>query len=93
MTTKDRMALQELFEKTEDTDCLRDMIEFAAQRLMDLEVEGQCTIPIAAGRRCGLRDCSVRLTPQKTPSVPFATQKGEDSTFTPSPAGGRYPLC
>lgn len=42
MTTKDRMALQKLFEKTDDTDCLRDMIEFAAQRLMDLEVEGRC---------------------------------------------------
>ena len=36
--TDDRMALQALFEKTPDTDFLRHMIGFAAQRLMELEV-------------------------------------------------------
>lgn len=39
--TNDRMNLQALLEKSSDTDLLREMIGFAAQRLMDLEVEGR----------------------------------------------------
>ena len=42
MTTMDTMALQALLEKTQSPDCLREMIEFAAARLMELEVEAQC---------------------------------------------------
>ena len=38
--TNDMMHLQSLLEKNSDTDFLRDMIAFAAQRLMNLEVEG-----------------------------------------------------
>jgi transposase-like protein len=38
--TTDMMNLQALLEKSSDTDLLRDMIAFAAQRLMNLEVEG-----------------------------------------------------
>jgi len=38
--TTDMMHLQTLLEKNSDTDFLREMIAFAAQRLMDLEVEG-----------------------------------------------------
>jgi len=37
--TADMMNLQALLEKSSDTDLLREMIAFAAQRLMDLEVE------------------------------------------------------
>lgn len=33
------MDLRELLEKTADTDFLREMIGFTAQRLMDLEVQ------------------------------------------------------
>ena len=40
MTTNDMMALQALLEKGSDSDLLREMIEFAAGRLMALEVEG-----------------------------------------------------
>ena len=40
--TDDRMTLQTLFEKTSDADLLREMIGFAADRLMALEVEGLC---------------------------------------------------
>ena len=38
--TIDRMALKELLEKGSDTDLVREMTAFIAQRLMDLEVEG-----------------------------------------------------
>jgi transposase-like protein len=39
--TDDMMNLQALLEKSSDADLLREMIGFAAQRLMELEVEGQ----------------------------------------------------
>src|SRR3978361_1673092 len=37
--TETNMDLKELLEKTADTDFLREMIGFTAQRLMELEVE------------------------------------------------------
>jgi len=38
--TMDMMTLRALLEKSSDTDLLREMIAFSAQRLMELEVEG-----------------------------------------------------
>jgi transposase-like protein len=38
--TDDMMNLRALLEKSSDGDLLREMIGFAAQRLMELEVEG-----------------------------------------------------
>jgi len=40
--TKPTMALAELAEKTPDADLLRQMIQFVAQRLMDMDVETLC---------------------------------------------------
>ena len=47
--TDERMALQDLLEKTPDADFLRRMIGFAAQRLMELDVESR--IGAAHGER------------------------------------------
>src|SRR3954470_16365453 len=47
--TDARMALLELIEKRADTDLVREMLAFAAERLMDLEVEAKTGAP--AGMR------------------------------------------
>src|SRR4051812_27445981 len=46
--TKDRMALLELIEKRADTDLVREMLAFAAERLMELEVEAKTGVPAGA---------------------------------------------
>ena len=38
--TDDRMALIELIEKGADSDLVRELLAFAADRMMELEVEG-----------------------------------------------------
>ncbi len=40
--TATTMALAELAEKGADIDVLRQMVQFMAQRLMELDVEGRC---------------------------------------------------
>src|SRR5215204_2965570 len=47
--TDARMALLELIEKRADTDLVREMLAFAAERLMDLDVEAKTGVP--AGQR------------------------------------------
>src|SRR5579884_1117763 len=42
MTTKPNIALAELVEKGADADLLREMIQYVAQRMMDMDVEGLC---------------------------------------------------
>jgi putative transposase len=46
--TDDRMALLELIEKRADADLVREMLAFAAERLMDIEVEGRTGVPAGA---------------------------------------------
>ena len=46
--TEDTMNLRGLLEKTADSDFLREMIGFAAQRLMELDVEGLTGAPHGA---------------------------------------------
>jgi putative transposase len=40
--TKPTMALAELAEKGPDADLLREMIQYVAQRRMDMDLEGLC---------------------------------------------------
>lgn len=40
--TKPSMQLSELAEKGADADLLREMIQFVAQRMMEIDVEGLC---------------------------------------------------
>jgi hypothetical protein len=47
--TDDRMALIELIEKGADGDLVRDLLAFAAERMMELEVEARTGAP--AGQR------------------------------------------
>ena len=42
MTTKSNIALAELTEKGADTDLLREMIQFVAQRMMEMDTESLC---------------------------------------------------
>jgi transposase-like protein len=51
--TDPTMALRTLLEKSSDTDLLREMIGFTAQRLMDLEAESLTGAPY--GKRCDER--------------------------------------
>ena len=46
--TATNMDLKELLEKTADTDFLREMIGFTAQRLMELEVETLTGAPLSS---------------------------------------------
>jgi putative transposase len=47
MTTKTNMALAELTEKGADSDLLREMIQYVAQRMMDMDVESLCAVAYA----------------------------------------------
>jgi transposase-like protein len=47
--TDDRMALVELIEQGADNDLVREMLAFAAERMMDLEIEARAGAP-AGGR-------------------------------------------
>src|ERR671929_885818 len=46
--TEDRMALIELIEKSADADLVRELLAYAADRLMALEVEGLTGAPLGA---------------------------------------------
>ena len=48
--TNPTMALAELAEKGADIDVLRQMVQFMAQRLMELDVDGRCGAGLAVDR-------------------------------------------
>jgi hypothetical protein len=54
--TDERMALLELIEKQADSDFVRDMLAFAADRIMEMEVEVEARTGAAKGTRSPLRE-------------------------------------
>jgi putative transposase len=64
MTTTPTMALAALTEKAPDADLLRDMVQFVAQRMMEMDAEGLCQAaygqrsPERANSRNGYRERS-----------------------------------
>ena len=85
MTTA-TMALPELAEKGADIDVLRQMVQFMAQRLMELDVEGRCGAgydeknPERLNSRNGYRD---RLWETRAGSVELKIPKLRKGSYFP----------
>ena len=80
--TDPMMSLQSLLEKSSDADLLRGMIGFAAQRLMELEVEGLT----GAGRRGPHAGSS--QPPQRLPRPPLGDPRRHRRSEDPEAAQG-----
>ena len=86
MTTKTNIALAELTEKGADADLLRDMIQYVAQRLMELDTEGLCAAaygersPERANSRNGYRE---RLWQTRAGSVDLKIPKLRKGSYFP----------
>lgn len=65
--TDDRMALIELVEKQADGDLVREMLAFAAERIMEAEVEARTGAPRAREPRCGRSSATDTATAIGTP--------------------------
>ena len=86
MTTKPTMSLAELAEKGADTDLLREMIQFVAQRMMEMDAEGLCAAaygersPERANSRNGYRE---RLWETRSGSVDLKIPKLRKGSYFP----------
>jgi len=86
MTTKTTIALADLVEKGADTDLLRDMIQYVAQRLMEADTEGLCAAaygerhPERANSRNGYRE---RLWQTRAGSVDLKIPKLRKGSYFP----------
>lgn len=86
MTTKANIALAELAEKGADTDLLRDMIQYVAQRMMDMDVESLCAAayaersPERLNSRNGYRE---RLWETRAGSVDLKIPKLRKNSYFP----------
>src|SRR5262245_1793435 len=84
---KASMALAELVEKAADTDVLRQMIQYVAQRLMDLDVEGLCRAgygersPERTNSHNGYRD---RVWDTRTGTVELKIPKVRAGSYLPA---------
>ncbi len=84
--TDEMMNLQALLEKSSDAELLREMIGFAAQRLMELEVEGLTGAahgerhPDRLNHRNGYRD---RLWETRAGAVELRISKLRKSSYFP----------
>ena len=85
--TDDRMNLLELIEKRADADLVREMLAFAAERLMDLEIEGRTGVPAGArsperlNHRNGYRE---RPWDTRVGRIDLAIPKLRKSSYLPS---------
>ena len=86
MTTKPNIALAELVEKGADADLLREMIQYVAQRMMDMDVEGLCAAgyaersPDRLNSRNGYRE---RLWETRAGSVDLKIPKLRKGSYFP----------
>jgi putative transposase len=86
MTTKSTIALAELAEKGADADLLRDMLQFVAQRMMDMDVESLCAAfygersPERLNSRNGYRE---RLWETRAGSVDLKIPKLRKGSYFP----------
>jgi putative transposase len=86
MTTKTNMALAELSEKGADADLLREMIQFVAQRMMEMDTESLCAAaygersPERANSRNGYRE---RLWETRAGSVDLKIPKLRKGSYFP----------
>jgi putative transposase len=86
MTTKTTIALADLVEKGADSDLLRDMIQYVAQRLMEADTEGLCAAaygerhPERANSRNGYRE---RLWQTRAGSVDLKIPKLRKGSYFP----------
>jgi putative transposase len=86
MTTKTNIALAELVEKGADADLLREMIQYVAQRMMDMDVESLCAAaygersPERLNSRNGYRE---RLWETRAGSVDLKIPKLRRSSYFP----------
>ena len=85
--TDDRMALIELIEQGADSDLVREMPAFAAERMMDLEIEAKTGVPAGArsparlNHRNGNRE---RGWDTRAGRIELAIQKLRKSSYFPS---------
>jgi putative transposase len=86
MTTKTNIALAELAEKGADTDLLREMIQYVAQRMMDMDAESLCAAaygersPERLNSRNGYRE---RLWETRAGSVDLKIPKLRKGSYFP----------
>lgn len=86
MTTKTTIALTDLVEKGADSDLLRDMIQYVAQRLMELDAESLCAAaygersPERANSRNGYRE---RLWQTRAGAVELKIPKLRKGSYFP----------
>ena len=82
--TDERMALIELIEKGADADLIRETLAFAAERLMELEVEARTGAP------CGVRSPDRQNKPNGYRERPWETRAGRIDLSIPKLRKGSY---